>query len=312
MSNRHKKQAKPNIAPAALLRARLERQWRDPAAAQLTAAQLEAGLEAAAQGLRPDVVLGAILSVFPAAKAEVQAVLQTILPGWLARRNGLEALESLVAGELPAAPRALAMSLLAAAGRDVVRLNTRPGGSFHSAYDLDDGSQAAMVVLWYSSVHGNRVRGIQFLIDYNPPWEGAIKDAFMLPSKSPEVLIQRQRDVWAARGLAMDPVSAAEAKLKLLQALAANRSAEVRLSKDLIALREPFIEQVLSLPDLPETPPFTPGDFDELSRTGTPAEDLAQFEQVVGRRIRLEDGKEVFVDASIANMDDDEWLDELE
>ncbi|MEP7357727.1 MAG: hypothetical protein ABI847_10840, partial [Anaerolineales bacterium] len=191
--------------------------------------------------------------------------------------------------------------------RDTASLTTRPGGSFHSAYAMDDGSQAAVLVFWYANPHGNRVRAIQFLIDHNPPWEGAIKDAFMLPSKAPEALIRRFVTVWGARGLAMAPIEAPEVKRKLLLALDANRSAGVRLPKDLTALRESFIEQVLSLPDLPDTPAFTPEDFDTLSRSGNSAEDIAHFEQTVGRRLRLEDGKELFVDASLANMDGDDW-----
>jgi hypothetical protein len=310
MSKHNKKQPKLNLAPAALLCARLERQWRDPATAGQPASQVEAGLAAVTQGLRPEAVLSAMLSVFPTAPAEVQAALQSVLPGWLASRNSLDALERMLASEMPDGPRTIAMGWLAAAGRDVVSLTTRPGGSFHSAYDLDDGSQAAVIVLWYTNPHGNRVRGIQLLIDHNPPWEGAIKDAFLLPSKTPEAIIRRYVDTWGERWMDMLPLGAAEVKRKLLLALAANRSAEVRLPRDLIVLREHFVEQILSLPDLPDTPPFTAEDFDALSVTGKSAESLSEFELTVGRRIRMEDGKEILIDASLANQDFDDWDDD--
>ena len=52
---------------------------------------------------------------------------------------------------------------------------------------------------------------------------------------------------------------------------------------------------MLSLPDEPDTPAFTVDDFNFLARNGKLPEKIIQFEQTVGRRVRMEDGKEILV-----------------
>ncbi len=167
-----------------------------------------------------------------------------------------------------------------------------------------------MVILWYSNPQRNRARGMEFLIDHNPPWNGAIKDVMLFPNKPPEMLVERYVDIWTERGQAMTPIDAGAVKRKLVIALKQNAAAKVRLPADLVLLREQFFSHVLSLPDAPNTPTFTIDDVDALSESGQSAESLARFEQTVGRRIRMEDGKELFVDASIANITFDDGDDE--
>ena len=75
--------------------------------------------------------------------------------------------------------------------------------------------------------------------------------------------------------------------------------------RDLIRAPDLFLEYVLSLPDMPETPPFTTEDFDQLARTGKSPESISHVEQTVGRRVRLEDGTEVIVMGD--PFDEDEW-----
>ena len=100
-------------------------------------------------------------------------------------------------------------------------------------------------------------------------------------------------------------IDAAAAKRKLLLALRQNQAAKIRPSNEFIWGQEQFFEYVLSLPNAPDTPAFSADDFQALSETGRPAEELMLFVQTVGRRIRLEDGKELFIDASLANEDFD-------
>ena len=131
----------------------------------------------------------------------------------------------------------------------------------------------------------------------------------LFPNKPPEILIQRYVEMWKERGQAMTPIDAAAVKRKLVAALKQNEAAKVRLPVDLVSLREQFFAHVLSLPDAPGTLACTVDDFHALSEMGQSAETLSRFEQTVGRRIRMEDGKELFIDASIANMDFDDWAD---
>src|SRR5712692_2620538 len=114
MSKADRKQKRPNIAPAALLQARLEAAWLAEASTQQTPEQLEAVVQAASQGLKPELVTNVVLQVYASARPEVQAKLEKILPEWLTRRDGLRALESLVGrGRLPAEPQAIALRWLA-------------------------------------------------------------------------------------------------------------------------------------------------------------------------------------------------------
>ena len=311
MSKADRKRKRPNIAPAALLRSRLETAWLAAASAQQTPEQLEETLRAASYGLGPELVTSVVLPVYASARPEVQAKLESFLPGWLARSDGLKALELLMAKDrLAVALQSIALRWLAASGRDVTALAPSAESTFHSAYALEEEWQAAVIVLWYSNPQRNRARGLQFLIDHNPPWDGAIKDVMLFPNKPPEQLIERYVDMWRERGQAMTPIDAAALKRRLVIALKQNEAAKIRLPADLIRLREQFFAHVLSLPDGPDSPAFSPDDFHRLSETGQSAETLSHFEQTVARRIRLEDGREVFIDASIANMDFDDWEDE--
>ena len=310
MSKADRKPKRPNIAPAALLRVRLEAAWLAENAAQQTPEQLEAALHTASHGLKLEPVLTTTLSTFDVASSEVQAKLEMVLPAWLAEHDGLDTLESLVVKDrLTAAQTAHALRWLVAVGRDVHTLVPSAEGTFHSAYALESEWQAAVIVLWYSNPQRNRARGLQFLIDRNPPWDGAIKDVMLFPNKPPQLLIERYVDMWQERGPAMTPIDAATLKRTLVSALKQNEAAKIRLPLDLVLLREQFFAHVLSLPDGPQTPAFTIDDFHALSTVGQSAETLSRFEQTIGRRIRMEDGKEVFIDASLANMDFDDWSD---
>ena len=311
MSKPDRKPKRPNIAPAALLRARLEATWLAGSAAQLTPEQLEAALQTASQGLKPEVAANTVLFAFDAAAPEVQAKLETVLPSWLARQNSLEILASLVGrGQLNKELQAIALRWLAAAGRQALVPAPSAASTFHSAYLLELEWQAAVIVLWYSNPQRNRARGMEFLIDGNPPWDWAVKDVMLFPNKRPEQLIERYVKMWAEQGEPMTPVDAAALKRRLVIALKQNESANIRLPADLVQLREEFFAHVLSLPDGPDTPAFSSDDFQRLSETGQSAEAVSEFEQTVGRRIRLEDGTEVMVDPSLPYLDLEDWEDD--
>jgi hypothetical protein len=302
MSKSRPKPKRPSLAPAALLRARLESQWHNPSAAQQPGEQLEAGLQSASQGHKPEVLLPAVLAVYAAARPEVQSALDAVLPGWLSRQGHLGPLTALAAkGHLPAPLQPIARRWLEQSGQDTQALVPKAGSRFAAAYEMDDGSQAAVSLMWYTDRHRHRATGMQFLIDYNPPWEGSVKDAFLFPRRPFHELEALVQD-WEVPGQRMQAIEAGAAKRKIIQALLANRAANVRLPEDLVMLRDQFFEQILTLPDLPDTPAFTPDDFHALSQAGQPAEDLSRYEQTVGRRVRLEDGQEVFYDAATVEV----------
>ena len=305
MSKTHKKGRTPNIPPAAVLRIRLDGLWQNPALPQQEQSQLEADLDVVARGIKADALVPVMLRAYLDAPAEARARLDQVVPGWLQERAHLPTLEKLTVNQdLDSSLQPTALAWLAAAGRDVHEQLAAQADPFYGAYDLDNSYQAAVTLIWYSDPKRTRARGFNFLIDHHPPWDGAIKDIIYFPQRPPEALVKRYVDIWAERGQPLTPISAVEAKQKILRALDCNRKSEIRLPRDLIAVRKEFVRHVLLLPDGPDTPPITAEDVEFLCQHGQRPEEIVHLEHTVGRRARLDDGTEVLV---MGDLDDDDW-----
>ena len=303
---RKKGHAAPKIPPTSALRPRLDALWSSPALPWQDQDAAYAGLEAVTQGIKPALFLPTMLTAHSAALVETQARLDEVVPAWLRDRGYVASLEELVAhAALDSEQQPRALRWLAEAGRDPDTLAAlSEWDPFYRADFCGDDSQAALILLWYTNPQRNRVQGYNFLIDYNPPWEGSVKDIIVYPQRSPQVALADFVVRWQARmPRPVEQIDAVEAKRKILEALAQNRAAKIRLPADLIASRELFARYVLTLPDGLATPSFTMEDFDELSQTGERPEAIMHFEQTVGRRVRMPDGQEVLV---MGNPDWDE------
>ena len=207
--------------------------------------------------------------------------------------------------------QACALAWLETAGVDTAAMQkVRQRTPVYGAYRYSDDSQGLINILWYTDSRQVKVQGMSFLIDFNPPWEGAVKDIMACGPSEPERALRRFVHFWADRGTPLQRVSDAEAKQEVLECLAVNRREGIRLPRDLIVNRRLFLDHILTLPDTPDTPPFTAEDFDELSRTGETAESIKTFEARVGRRVRMEDGQELLVMG--APFDEDDLFDEDE
>lgn len=303
MSKKDKKQSAPNFSPAALLRPRLDGLWRDEVLLHKDAATMQADLDVLVRGIKPDQFVPILLRAYLAASLQARTHLDTILPTWLCARDSLPVLEKMVASpSLDEEARKQALAWLAASGRDALVVTPTAENLFYQAYDLDDKSQALVVVLWYTDVKKRRVYGMGFLIDYNPPWDGAIKDVMLYPKLDPRDAKRKYIDIWAEDGQALTPIRGATAKTKILQCLECNRRSKIRLPRDLIANRDAFARFVLALPDASDTPKFTAADWDALTRQPQTVEEIRRVEQTIGRRVRMEDGKELWI---LGNLDDE-------
>jgi len=310
-----KKHSTPNIPATTLLRLRLEGLWQNPSLPTQTAEQIENDLQTLARNSKPDQFIVVLLNTFQGTPPLAREHLEKILPNWLARQHYLESLEGLLPqGKVTGEAAIIAQRWLAAAGRGVRLPEEKRQSTFHSAYQIRDEWQTALIILWYSNPQRTRASGIQFLIDRNPPWRGSLKDIIALSTKMPQQLKERYVDIWEKRGQAMKPVSATEAKQIILTALKDNQAAQIRLPREFVLEREQFFEHVLTLPDTPATPHFTLEDFHAVSQTGRAAEEVMRFEEKVGRRIIADDGKEIFIGADLANTmmkwDREGWEDE--
>jgi hypothetical protein len=309
MSKRKKRKAL-KISPATTLRPRLDHLWAGDALLHQDDAAIEAGLDTVARDVAPDFLVETMLRAYLSAPAAVRARLDRVLPRWLSQHGHVSTLKDMVSGQRLAADlRAPALSWMEAAGVDT-RPFESPPDLFFRAYYYDDAatlgekSQAYVAVFWYTSPRKKRAQGMGFLLDYNPPWDGSVKDILVTPERPPDRALRDFVNVWASGGMEPGIVSAQKAKIVILTALHCNRAAHLRLPRDLIAAREIFVRHVLSLPDAPDTPSFTMHDFDFLARNGKRPEQVVHFEQTVGRRVRLQGGKELLV------MGSPDWEDE--
>ncbi len=317
MSKNKKKHSAPNIPAETLLRLRLDGLWQNPNLPGQTIEQIESDLQTVARSGKLDQIINVMLAAFRAAPAQTKTRLEDVLPHWIARQNYLDTLEALINDDkLPADLRPIAEQWLAALGRSARAPAENRVSTFHSAYEVGDEWQTAVIVLWYSNRQRTRARGMNFLIDRNPPWHGALKEIMMLENKMPAQLKERYVDTWGQQGQTMTPISAVEAKRLIVTALTDSLSRQIRLPGELVLFREQFFEHILTLPDAADTPRFTADDFQAASQTGQSAEEIARFEKKVGRRIVGDDGQEIFIDANLANTlmewDRDSWDEEAE
>jgi hypothetical protein len=253
-----------------------------------------AELDAAFAGLKVHEALPVLLRAYEKAPEPVRKRLDEVVPPWLAARGYRDTLFTLFErGAIYEEGRPTARAWLERAGmaRGALEEVESSRDVFFRAFAYSNAFQGTVQVYWYADRRRLRVRGLSFLIDYNPPWEGAVKDIVVLPTRAPEDAIAS----FVKGYLPLEEVEATEAKRMILTALQANREQGIRLPRDLIAARALFLEHVLTLPDAEGTPRFSAADFDELARTGRPAEALVVEERLHGGRTRLPDGSEVLI-----------------
>jgi hypothetical protein len=245
-----------------------------------------------------------LLSACGKAQPEIQDELDKLIPEWVEERGYNETILKLLERQrLSEADRPKAYAWLEAAGIDSSTIEkARQQSHFYRGYIHTDDSQGLIMIFWYGDHRRRKIRGMNFLLDFNPPWEGAVKDITLLPLREPSEAHREFVEFWEEGGMKLKPLQEAEAKTAVLKHIEVNRKEGIRLPRDLRLARQDFIDNILTLQDAPGAPPFTINDFDTLSNTGKSVEEIRRFEQTVGRRVRLDDGKEGIF---LSNPDDD-------
>lgn len=306
-SRKSKKKAKrrPNLSPLSLLRPRLDGLWGNPDWPSQDEAAQQADLTAVTAGIAPADFLPMMATAYAAAPAPARQSLDSAIPNWIEAENYVDDLQTAVERRT-FSPDDLqtAMAWLQATGVETAELATP--NTFHDAYLGSDffGDQGVLALFWYSNYRRSRIRGISILIDYGPPWEGAAKDVIPLSQGPPDQVVDDYLELWEERDIPLGPLDAIEAKQRLIELFQANRKQGIRLHRDFALLRDEFARHIFTLPDGPETPPFTIADFDELTQEGRATESIVIQEQTVGRLVRTEEGDEVVV----KRFDPDELL----
>jgi len=298
VSKQRDKQRRPERPRAGLssLRPRLDQLLRSERFSTLDQRQIVAELDALTKGINPATFLPTLIAALSDAPAEAQARLNELLPKWLQERGDLAPLRDLIARHaLDDEKRQHAVAWLANAGDDTGEIvaEIEAWDPFYGAYYAGNPSQASLMFFWYTSRRQHRVHGLSLLLDFEPPWDGAVKDAMRYPQRAPEAALVGFVHFWRQRGEPAEQLPATEAKRRALDALAHNRTSNIRLHPDLVAARDLFVGNLLALPDGPDTPRFTAADFDFLASHGEHPEALRRQEQLFGYRARTSDGKEI-------------------
>jgi hypothetical protein len=294
MSKHHDKQRRG--AGLSSLRPRLDQLLHGEDFDQLDQHEVLAQLNTLTTGIKPATALPIVLASSSAAPLQRQSRLGELLPRWLETSGLREPLHDLIVRHaLGDDMRQLALAWLASAGADTGALVAELDAweSFYDAYYAGNPSQASLMIFWYTNRRQQRVHGIGLLLDYEPPWDGAVKDGLRYPQRTPQDAIDQFVEVWERRGEATQRLTAVEAKRRAIQAFERNRQANIRLHPDLVAARDLVVHELLALPDGPDTPPFSAADFDELASTGQHPEALRRQEQMFGYRARTADGQEI-------------------
>jgi hypothetical protein len=292
------KQRRPERRDVGLssLRPRLDQLLRSERLAELSQDEIYEELDRLIEGIKPAVSLPTIVSAVIHAPEAAQTRLDELMPDWLSERRQMTALGDLVAREsLDEQQQQRALTWLSAAGADTGDLVAEIEGwdPFYAAFTAGDEMQASLMIFWYTNRRQQRVQGLSLLLDFQPPWDGAVKDAMRYPQRPPDVALEQFVRFWDRRGAPAEALTAVEAKRRALEALVHNRESKIRLHSDLVAARDLFVRHLLRLPDGPDTPHVTEADFDFLSNHGERAEALQQQEQRFGYRTRMSDGREI-------------------
>lgn len=290
-----KTERKPNIPAATLLRPRLDKLLSNNNMIGQEKQKMYMELDRLSQEVKNHVFLPTIISAYVSVPSPLKSWLDYVLPEWLAQKEYIEELELMVQEQkLNPEQQGIALEWLQNLGRDVAILDIPTAEDlFYKAYYHGNQFQGTIILLWYISPKRSMIQGANYLLDYNPPWNGAVKDGFFFPKKTTEKLeteiLSRHRNV----GMILKDISAAEAKDITINALVANYNAGIRLHRDAALTRDGFEKHILPLTGLPETPDYSLDDFDYICDNGKRAETLQSNEKNFGYRTRTDSGEEV-------------------
>ena len=303
--SKKRKKSSSTLPPIVALRPRLDQLFNETSYVEQDTSEREAQLNEVFKQIKPQDFLPVLLKAYQAATDQVQQCLEEMIPQWIQKRGYQDILFELVQQQrFNEKGQKKILQWLQTTGTDVAKVQQEEEGDrFFEAYTYSDDSQGFILVFWYEDRRRRKVEGMNFLLDYNPPWEGAVKDAMFIPAGSLDRVVQQHLSFWRQRGVPLEALDAVRTKEHILRHLLINRREKIRLPRDLRISRKTFLENVLTLPDGPQTPQFTKQDFDELSRTGKLPESISRYEQTVGRMVRFPDGKEVLIGADVIEDD---------
>jgi hypothetical protein len=268
-------------------------------------ATVYAELDRLTGGLKPSSFLPILVGVFATTTEGQREPLVALMSEWLQQHGLLEPLRDLEARHGFREPaRSVARALLAAGGVSIAPQELAdPADLFLAAYELGETSQDSPTLFWYQDERRHRVRSASFLVDFEPPWEGALKDIAYTSHRSLDDALGRYRALWQAQGLKPLQIDAATAAQRVWKALRQNQAQGIRLPDDFIAAMPQLLPFLRALPVEPGIEPLSAAEIQALATTGRNPESIRREEQLLGYQTRMPDGTIV----RLMRPPDDEW-----
>lgn len=253
---------------------------------------LSAQLDRLTEGLKPGSFLPIVVGVFAGAPANQREPLDAALVAWLQERDLLDQLRTLEARQSFHEPaQSLARAWLEAGGVTVAPLPAfDPTDLFIAAYELGEPSQDTPTLFWYEDARRRRVRSASFLVDFEPPWEGALKDLAYATYRNPGEATDAFFGLWRRQGIKPRALDAPTAAQRVWTALRQSQAQGLRLPADFIAVAREVLPFLLALPVGPDVVPLSLAELEAMASSGRTPESIRIEERRLGFQTRMPDG----------------------
>jgi hypothetical protein len=263
------------------------------AAEEPDAAYLQAELQRLTDGLKPasflPLLAGAYADIPKAGRAALDAPIREWLQtqGLLAQLRDLEERQAITGAGQP-----IARAWLEASGITPAPLpsDANLADLLIASYEVANPMQASTVIFWYADGRRRLVRSVTFLIDYQPPWEGSLKDVAYHEARDFEKALNSYQRLWREHGLEAERIGLPAAAQQIWAALHQSWSQQIRLPIDFSARFGDVVPLLLALPTPPDTPTLTVEELGDLALNGRSPEDLWDEEKALGYQTRMDDG----------------------
>jgi hypothetical protein len=161
------------------------------------------------------------------------------------------------------------------------------------------------VLFWYEDARRRRVRATAFLIDFEPPWEGALKDVAHRSFRSIDHAHSDFFAIWQEDGFQYHLIDKASATQRVWASLRQSQAQGIRLPADFIPLMAEIMPLLHALAAASDIAALSETESSALATSGRSVEALRREERLLGYQKRMPDGKILYI---LRPTDDEDYL----
>ncbi|RRR71566.1 MAG: hypothetical protein EI684_11440 [Candidatus Viridilinea halotolerans] len=253
-------------------------------------------------GLKPVSFLPILVNTLAALPKAQQQPLTKPVVAWLAAQGLIQPLQELEAKQTFVGPsRTLARHWLAAGEVSLAPIEVvQPQDLFIRGYKFGSPSQASVALFWYKDERRRNVHLLNCLLDYEPPWEGSLKDISYHTFRDVEAATQRLVAAWGEFLAGGKELDLAHTMYHIWGALHQSRAQAIRLPADFIKVRAQLVPALCAFPPHPDMPALNADELETMAHQGRSPEQINAHEREYGYQTRLPDGSIV----RIGSLDD--------